>query len=141
MDQQLDLFGVANTPVARSAEVAHEHLPETAQRIHDLVGLESMVRLVNKWGGCHLDFPRHRESFQTSMVVHAIADEIGLADALKLADLFQGSRLHVPTCKKALQKLVESEIKAELDKNTPAHVLARRFKLTERSIWRIAKRP
>lgn len=140
MDQQLDLFGIANTPVARSAEVAHEHLPETAQRIHDLVGLEAMVRLVNKWGGCHLDFPRHRESFQTSMVVQAIADEIGQADAFKVAEMFQGTRLHMPKCQKALQKLVESEIKAALDKNTPAHVLARRFNLTERSIWRIAKR-
>lgn len=140
MDQQLDLFGVANTPVARSVEVAQEHLPETAQKIHDLVGLEAMVRLVNKWGGCHLDFPRHRESFQTSMIVQAVADEIGQADAFKVAEMFQGTRLHVPKCQKALQKLVEAQIKAELDKNTPAHVLARRFNLTERSIWRIAKR-
>lgn len=141
MDDQLDLFGVENTPVARSVRVAHEHLPEQAQQIHDLVGLESMVRLVNKWGGCHLDFPRYRESFSTSVVVHALADELGWADANKLAEMFQGSRLHVPKCQKALRKMTESQIKAEMDKGTPAHVLARKFNLTERSIWRIAKRP
>ena len=141
MDEQLDLFGFASTPVARSAKVAGEHLPEIAQRIQSVIGLESMVRLINKWGGCHLDFPRYRESFQTSQVVQAVADEIGQADAFKVAEMFQGVRLHVPKCQKALQKLIEADVKAALDNDTPAHILARRYNLTERSIWRMAKRP
>lgn len=141
MDQQLDLFGVSNTPVARSATMAPEHLPESAQRIYDRVGIDAFVRFINRWGGCHLDFPIYRESFATSRVIHDLADEIGQAAAYQIAEMYQGSRLHVPRCKKALQKLMESEIKAALDKGVAAHILARRFNLTERSIWRIAKRP
>lgn len=141
MDQQLDLFGVANTPVARSVNAAPEHLPKSAQKIHDRVGLDAFVRFINKWGGCHIDFPKYRESFATSRVIHELTDELGQAAAYQIAEMYMGARLHVPSCKKALQKLMEAEIKSELDKDVPAHVLARRFNLTERSIWRISKRP
>lgn len=140
MDNQLDLFGFENTPVARGAKGAREHLPEVAQRIHDRVGLECLVRVVNRWGGCHLDFPAYRESFPTSAVVKDLADEVGQRDAFILAEMFQGTRLQVPLCGRAVRKMVEAEIRAALDKDTPAHVLARKHGTTERTIWRIAKR-
>lgn len=140
MTDQLDLFDVAASPVGVGAARAEDHLPPVAREILALVGHESLVRLVNKWGGVHLDFPRYPSSFGRSTVVEQLADEIGQADAHRIANHFLGVRLHVPKCAKALRVITERKIRDELDKGTPAHELARRFDTTERTIWRIAKR-
>lgn len=140
MSEQLDLFDVGRSPVGRSVAAAEDDLPLVAKEILGLVSSESLVRLVNKWGGIHMDFPARVESFHTSKVVQELADEIGQADAWKVASYFQGVRLQVPKCAAAVRKLTERKIRDEMDRGIPVPEIARRFKLTERSIWRIAKR-
>jgi len=137
---QLDLFDVVSTPVGRGATSAEDYLPPTAKKIQNLVGLEAMVRVINRWGGTHMDFPAHASSFHTSSVVAELAEEVGQADAFKIAEYWIGCRLSIPKCDRAMRKVMEREIHSALDKNVPAAELARRFKLTERTIWRIAKR-
>lgn len=140
MSEQLDLFDVGKSPVGRSVAAAQDDLPPVAKEILTIVGSDVLTRMVNRWGGVHIDFPGRMESFDTSKVVRDLADEIGQADALRLASYFQGVRLQVPKCAAALRKLTEREIQSEMDRGVPVPDLARRFKLTERSIWRIAKR-
>jgi len=140
MAQQFDLFDVGTSAVGVCVTNAEDDLPRLAQEILALIGYEPMVRLVNKFGGVHIDMPRMAGNFAASAVLRAVADEIGDGAAHQLAHHFQGSRLHVPRCAKALRKVMERDIQAELDKGVAAHVLARRYQMTERSIWRIAKR-
>jgi Mor transcription activator family len=136
---QLDLFDLTTTPLGAAARAASTDLPRVAQEIHGLVGDESLVRFINRWGGVHLDFPRHAENFATSKVVLDIADEIGIADATKIAAHFQGVRLHVPRCTAAVIAIRNRSIREKLDKGMPAHEIARLYKMTERHVWRIAK--
>lgn len=140
MSDQLDLFDVGRSPVGRSVAAAEDDLPPVAKEILALTSSEALVRIVNKWGGVHMDFPARAESFHTSKVVQELADEIGQADAWKVASYFQGVRLQVPKCAAAVRKLTERKIRDEMDRGVAVPDLARRFNLTERSIWRIAKR-
>lgn len=137
---QLDLFNVGNTPMGEATEHAQPELPRIAQEIHKLVGPDGLVRLINRWGGVHLDFPARVENFDTSKIVLDLADEIGLGDAKKIAAHFQGVRLHVPRCTAAITAVRDRDIRAQLDRNTPAHVIARKYKMTERNVWLIAKK-
>lgn len=139
MDQQLDMFDVTTTVVGQGVSQAETHLPPVAQEILKLIGADSLIRLVNVWGGIHIDFPRHARHISASKVVQQLGDEIGEANALRLASHFSGVRLHVPKCDKAARQVRDDEIRACMDKGEPAHSLARRFKLTERQIWNIAK--
>jgi hypothetical protein len=138
--QQLDLFNMATTPVGVSVVDAESKLPELARQIHGLIGLDGLVRMVNRWGGIHLDFPAHEANFDTSKVVQQLADEIGQADALIIAHHFIGVRLHMPQCAAALRAVTAARVRADLDADVPAHVIARRYKMSERTVWRIAKR-
>jgi hypothetical protein len=140
MDQQLDMFDATTTVVGQGVARAENHLPPVAQEILKLVGPEALIRLVNLYGGTHIDFPRHARHIRASKVVQHLGDEIGEANALRLASHFSGVRLHVPKCDKAARQVRDDEIRAGLDKGEPAHALARRFKLTERQIWAIAKK-
>jgi hypothetical protein len=137
---QLDLFDMATAPVGVSVTDASEKLPRLAREIYQLIGLDGLVRMVNKWGGVHIDFPAREENLDSSIVVQQLADEIGMGDARKIAQHFLGVRLHMPQCTAALKAVQDAQIRADLDANIPAHVIARRFKMSERSVWRIAKR-
>jgi len=140
MEQQLDLFDVTTSPVGRSVTEAEDCLPPIAREILNLVGHESLIRLVRAYGGTHIDFPRHCRFLSSSKVVEALGEEIGGADAMRLAGHFAGVRLWVPKCDDAVRLVRNREICAALDRGQPAHKLARQYKLTERQIWSIAKR-
>jgi hypothetical protein len=139
--EQLDLFDVATTPMGRAATDATEHLPEVAKVIHGLVGPESMIRFIRKWGGTHIDFPKCADRFDTSEIVRRVADEIGIADAKLIATHYAGVRLWVPICKKALLAVRNRKIKADLDACIPARVIAQKWQMHERNVWFIAKSP
>lgn len=140
MEHQLDMFDATTTVVGQGVARAEDHLPPVAREVLHLVGSEALIRLVNAWGGTHIDFPRHARHIRASKVVQHLGEEIGDANALRLANHFSGVRLHVPKCDKAARQVRDDEIRAGLDKGVPAHTLARRFKLTERQIWSIAKK-
>lgn len=137
---QLDLFNVSTTPLGVATQHAQPELPRLAQEIHDLVGPDGLVRIINRWGGTHMDFPALAKNFETSKIVIDLADEIGMGDAKRIAASFQGVRLHVPRCTAAILAVRDRDIRAKLDARIPAHVIARQYKMTERNVWLIAKK-
>lgn len=70
-----------------------------------------------------------------------IADVVGLEGAVKIAAVFGGNVLYVPALEE-LQRLARDEtIRRQFRGGVIARILAERFGLTERSIWRVLKRP
>jgi Mor family transcriptional regulator len=137
---QLDLFDLTTSPVGVSVVDAESKLPRIAREIYQMIGLDGLVVMVNRWGGVHMDFPTSESNFEKSKIVQELADEIGMGDAFKVARHFQGTRLHMPQCTAALIEVRNAQIRQDLDNDVPAHKIAKRFKMSERNIWRIAKR-
>ncbi len=69
-----------------------------------------------------------------------IADVVGLEGALRIAAVFGGNMLYVPALEE-LQRLARDEtIRRQFRSGATARTLAERFRLTERSIWRVLNR-
>ena len=141
MSEQLHLFDVTSQPAGRAVTQAADALPDLAIQIRNLVGEEALIRLVQRWGGTHLDWPSKSHNIEHSSVVLQVAEEVGMAAAKALAEYFIGVRLHVPQCKAALIQVRNRVIKQALDRREPVPTLARRYKLSERQIFNIAKTP
>lgn len=136
---QLDLFDMTTTPIGRGIADAESKLPKLALEIYGLVGLDSLTRVIARWGGTHMDFPAHQSNIERSVIVQQLADEIGWADAKKIAVHFQGVRFHVPQCAAAVRHIRNTQIRADLDAGISAAVVARKYKMSERNVWLVAK--
>lgn len=139
MDQQLDLFNPITTAVGGGVTQAEDFLPQQARQILGLIGCEALVRLVNAYGGVHIDFPKVYALFHESKAMAQLSDQIGEGSARRLAECYAGDRLCVPKCDRAVQRVRDEKIRQALDKGESVTVVARRYRLTERRIWDIAK--
>lgn len=127
-----------------------EHLlPEAIQTMIRIIGLPSAVRLVEQLGGT--TFPvALRKSRLGEMRYEMLAEFIGPSAADAMTEHFGGESLYIPRCAAAMRELAHREIRREFDVKTKGGeasaiqivaMLALRYQMSDRHIWRVLKRP
>lgn len=122
-------------------------LPESIQEIAHLIGYPAALTLVNAFGGTTLAVAmavtdKGMANFQY------LAEIIGQREAEILTRHYGGDVLYIPRCYTALQELRDRELcrrfdemNAEHSANWTVQQLALHYKLADRTVWRILKRP
>lgn len=124
-------------------------LPETVHELIALIGQEKALRLVSVFGGVTLLIPQGRRKCGEALS-DAIAAVIGAEALQKMRPYFLGCEpLYVPRCTAALSAVRDRHIRQEYDRmtmcedlsgNCAASLLAVRFRLSDRSVFKILKR-
>ncbi|VVE59835.1 hypothetical protein PCA31118_00031 [Pandoraea captiosa] len=123
-------------------------LPEAAQTIVRVVGLVGAARLIEQLGGT--TFPvALRKSRLGEIRYEMLAEVVGTEAADAMTEHFGGDTLYIPRCTQAMRELMHREIRREFDRLTGDGTsalqavarLAVKFKLADRTIWRVLKRP
>ena len=125
-------------------------LADGAKLLVDRLGVEDAAIVAEKLGG--LTWPVAKaQTRQGEIRYELLAERVGVSIANKLTKIFPGN-LYIPLCAQAMIKLRELRIKQEFDRLTArgdgqmtasdaVHVLALQFKMCDRTVWRILKRP
>lgn len=125
-----------------------EHLlPDAIQVLIRLIGLPAAVRLVEQLGGT--TFPvALRKSRLGEIRYEALSEVVGSEAADAITKHYGGDCLYIPRCVAALRELMHREIRAEFDAMTHEHSaihavtrLAVQYRMSDRHVWRILKRP
>ncbi|WP_175992329.1 Mor transcription activator family protein [Burkholderia vietnamiensis] len=125
-----------------------EHLlPEAIQTLIRVIGLSACVRLVEQLGGT--TFPvALRKSRLGEIRYEALSEVVGSDAADAITKHYGGESLYIPRCVTALRELMHREIRAEFDSMTREHSaihavtrLAVRYRMSDRHVWRVLKRP
>jgi hypothetical protein len=122
-------------------------LPDVVQVLIRLIGLPAVVRLVEQLGGT--TFPvALRKSRLGEIRYEALSEVVGSDAADAITKHFGGDSLYIPRCVTALRELMHRKIRDEFDVMTREHSalhavakLAVRYRLSDRHIWRVLKRP
>ncbi|MBF0108034.1 MAG: hypothetical protein HQL76_02505 [Magnetococcales bacterium] len=117
------------------SKIRIETLPTAIREIGEKIGFESAFKLVERCAGTHVCPPRKMHER------HWIAQTIGLPAAKKLSELWGGDRLYIPFLAAAKQEARNKDIAFRYDNGESVRSLAGTFKLSERAIWRILKKP
>ncbi len=120
-------------------ESASEDMPETALELISVIGLQATIDLVAAFQGDDVKIPSKVDG--KSRIWAALAEAVGHEAAAKLVERYQDTMLYVPTCANALRKARNTEIIRALDAAEPFDSVRRRYKLTRRHLYRIAKLP
>ncbi|WP_147693993.1 Mor transcription activator family protein [Vogesella mureinivorans] len=120
-------------------------LPESARLFISLIGLQKTMLLVQTWGGT--TFPVSKNQTRSGHVRYeALAEVLGVEAADILTQHFGGEVLSIPLCKNALTESRNLIMCKEFDLMSStqsatyiASFLARKYKMTERNVWRILK--
>ncbi|MCB6182334.1 DNA transposition protein [Leeia sp. TBRC 13508] len=130
--------------IADLASVAHV-LPENAQLLVRLIGVQKTLLLVERYGGQTFPISKNK-TFAGNIRYQAIAEEVGILAADILTKHFGGEALYIPNCKDAIRETRNRMIRTEFDKhsneigvNATVANLATSFGLSDRMIWRILK--
>lgn len=125
--------------------VAHL-LPPLARELHGLIGIVPTLRLVEEMGGQQFPVSKNQRR-QGAIRFERLAEVIGSHAAQVMTRHYGGCVISIPMCAIALRELRDRELRADFDRITLEHpanhavaVLNRKYKLTERHIWRIVKR-
>lgn len=123
-------------------------LPPSAQELARTIGLPSALKMVEMYGGLTLRIP-HGETPQGRAMLEDITKNIGDAPARALAQRYAGTALVIPNCKLSLQKARDAALHKDRDalaregltERQLVQCLTLRYRLTERYVWRILKKP
>lgn len=110
-------------------------LPPVLAAIRELIGTEATLRLVEHYGGLHVDVPRR---FQDD---HPLVRVLGHEAAAAFVQRFGGTRPYIASLKGPLRVMRNIEISRRYEGGAPVRHLAREHGLSERQIWNILKRP
>ena len=122
-------------------------LPDTVRLMVRLVGLPATLQLVERLGGT--TWPVAKGNNRLGQIRHeALAEVVGGDAASVLARHFGGDTLYIPRCAKAVREMRDRSLREEFDQltreNSALHavtVLALKYRLADRQIWRILKKP
>lgn len=123
-------------------------LPPSAQELARVIGLPAALKMVDLYGGLTLRIP-HGETVQGRAMLDDIAKHISAPSAQALAQKYAGTALVIPNCKNAMLNARNSAM-LEDRRNLAAVGLSERqivqcltlsYRLTERYVWRIFKKP
>ncbi len=125
--------------------VAHL-LPPLARELHGLIGIVPTLRLVEEMGGQQFPVSKNQRR-QGAIRFERLAEVVGSTAAQAMTRHYGGCVISIPMCADALRELRDRELRADFDHITREHtanhavaVLNRKYRLTERHIWRIVKR-
>lgn len=122
--------------------VAEEELPETAREIVRLIGLPRAVDLFRTLGGVSFPAPQGENNNRMGALrFEMLAECVGVDAARVLCREFSGTVFYIPKCERALLKIRDRRIVLEFDKGATAEELALKYRLTERRVMGILKKP
>ncbi len=124
-----------NDRAVSADDLAVCELPGSLRELADLIGIDAVWRLVQRWGGVRLFIP------VTMPPEHEIAATIGPEAAEALAGHYGGDVLELAKGDHALRCLRNRAIVDQYDRGVPAARLARDYGLTLRTIRSIINRP
>jgi Mor family transcriptional regulator len=101
-----------------------------------IIGKRSLLKLIKNYGGTRLYIP----CIEKLNCEHALSKTIGYDDALKLSVNFESTLIKVPTGKIFKEERRNLIIIYQHEKGVTAAKLARRFGMTEDSIYRLLRR-
>ncbi len=130
----------------------YAHLPANAKLLIEVVGIHDAAVLIEQVGGMSWTFTAglRRDGI---IKYEQLCDIVGVGSANKLTRHLKDTKdFYVPRCTAALAKLRELRIKQEFDSLTArgeaehsareaVAKLVQQFKICDRTIWRILKRP
>jgi hypothetical protein len=133
---QFDLFD----PVAPLRnESAKSHLPETANRLIECIGLEATLALVKEETGNELRLPEVAGG--VSQAWARLVEIIGEEAATRLVKEWPDTRVYVPTCKAALRHEERRRLIARYDAGEPFDSIRRSYGVSRSALYRILKTP
>ncbi|MEG7525084.1 MAG: helix-turn-helix domain-containing protein [Chromatiales bacterium] len=120
-------------------QVKPEMLPKSVHAWLDAIGLDRVLRIVEKYGGTLLYVPVQIDAG------HPLARLIGPVAAKKLseicrADDMRGDSVLVPKCEAALRSVRDQQILEELEAKLSVSHIAREHGIHLRTVWRIKRR-
>lgn len=121
--------------------------PEAVQFLVNLIGEEGTFSLIQHYGGSTLRIPRGDTAIGKAKI-ECLAKKIGEQEAQYIVQIFGGTCIYIPNCKKLLTAKQHAKIIQDRDKLAAKGIserklvadLARRYKLSDRHIWRILKK-
>jgi len=118
-------------------------LPETAKQLVELIGYPAFLELIRVLGGRSVFFSKGKRTDGQAQY-DTIKEIVGEEAANTLAAHFNGVPVYVPRCTKALRAERNRQILEQYDTGTrqasaraTVAVLAGRFGVTERTIWKV----
>lgn len=123
-------------------------LPPSAQELARVLGLPAALKMVDYYGGLTLRMPHGDTPLGRSML-NDLSKHLGEASAKALAQKYAGTALVVPNCKQAMQKARDAAILEDrralaaegLSERSLVQCIVLKYRLTERYVWRILKKP
>lgn len=103
-------------------------LPESIQRIAEVIGLDGAERLVQAIGGARFKFGKGRQNTARMKLLHKA---LGKEDAEKLAAVFGGDELYIPRCTVQLRKVRNRRFRAAFMALTDGGKTSKAMALTE----------
>ena len=110
-------------------------LPEVVQTLEGVIGLHAALKLVDRYGGTRVWVPALVDAD------HPLAKLLGEQEAQGVAQIYGRRWLSVPRCAALLRAERARQVRARYDAGDDPRTLARAYRLTERTIWRILGSP
>jgi Mor transcription activator family len=114
-----------------SAPTPIDALSPRLREIADLIGLEDCLAIASEFGGGYLNF---RTASQQLPPDHPLLGIVSPEAVAKLLEMYAGERLQIPTAYGYRVALTHQQILADLQKGDTPAVIAKRYKLSLRSI-------
>jgi Mor family transcriptional regulator len=108
-------------------------LPKRTVELIEVIGLETAFKLVDVYGGTHINVPKHAKAD------HKLCAVISLADFERLCACYGGEKLEIDLCAALLKAVKHRSILAEFNSGMTNAQLARKYQTTERHIRRIKR--
>lgn len=122
--------------------VAEVEMPETAREIVRLIGLPRAIDLFRALGGVSFPAPQGENNNRLgAMRFEMLAECVGVDAAKVLCQEFGGTVFYIPKCQQALQNIRDRRILREFDKGASIEELALKYRITDRRIKGILKKP
>ena len=109
-------------------------MPESASELTKFIQINSVVKMINKFGGIRLCIPK------IAKPQHQLVELIGYEDFSKLCEIYSGEEIDIPKAVKLRQLIRNKNILACRAKGMSLSKLARYFDLTERGVSKIIRR-
>lgn len=129
-------------------DITPDDMPPAVSAVAHLIGLPAALDLVEAFGGLTLRIP-HGSNEQGRATLKLLASVVGEAAAQYIAAAYGATQLYIPNCKPALLKVRNRQLL--IDRNSLAadglserdivQCLARRYRISDRYVWEILKKP
>lgn len=122
-------------------------LPPTARLLAEIIGLPEAQRLIEALGGLTITFSKGQRRDGQARYAE-VAEIVGEAGALLLAERLGGAPISIPRCTAAMRAARDDQMREQFDqltRNVSARAavaqLARTHRMTDRNVWRVLGSP